>query len=600
MTRDDITLSRRKILAGIGATGIASVGAGVGTSAYFSDRESFGGNTLAAGELDLKVDWEEHYAYPQTYGFPDPTEVLDHDILYESPEGDDGYVGFPDPENPHVWIHEDDIPAYMAATSIEAFPDPDDDGQQGSAENDFEYVPCDDGADLPIHLDPRAEGALRTDNADTWDEEAETYRPLVSLDDVKPGDFGELTLSFHLCNNPGYVWLQASNVSESENGMTEPEMAVDDDDSPDLAENIQTVWWYDALGDNVVQTNCEETLYLIENVGSGTAGDGQTPDPDDRPYIFEVELSDGVATLTDVTAVEVDGISAGHIAAASNGDTIYIVDRDSGTLGAYDIEDDSFTSLGTIANHPGGVVLVSFSPGGTLYMASNDTDSLYVVEDLDSAPTATLVGDTGIDVQGADIAFTADGTLYLYSNGEGSGTLYTLSTLDGTATEVGETGMQLTGLAVRDAGTGDLVGSATDPDDEVIVIDKTDGSIVDEFTMERDGEPYDYDFGDMTVGQICGEVFHRGTLKEDLAALESSPVPLDGNLATSFDEFSGSPDSPDRECFQPGLTYYIGFAWWLPRDVGNEAQTDSVSFDLGFYTEQCRHNDGSGSMGIPE
>jgi hypothetical protein len=33
----------------------------------------------------------------------------------------------------------------------------------------------------------------------------------------------------------------------------------------------------------------------------------------------------------------------------------------------------------------------------------------------------------------------------------------------------------------------------------------------------------------------------------------------------------------------------------VPTDVGNEIQTDSASFDLGFYTEQCRHNSGSGT-----
>jgi hypothetical protein len=41
------------------------------------------------------------------------------------------------------------------------------------------------------------------------------------------------------------------------------------------------------------------------------------------------------------------------------------------------------------------------------------------------------------------------------------------------------------------------------------------------------------------------------------------------------------------------VTHYIGFGWWLPEEDGNEVQGDSVSFDLGFYTEQCRNNDGS-------
>ncbi len=48
-------LSRRKMLAGLGAVGLASAGAGLGTSAYFSDREEFENNSLAAGTLDMSV-----------------------------------------------------------------------------------------------------------------------------------------------------------------------------------------------------------------------------------------------------------------------------------------------------------------------------------------------------------------------------------------------------------------------------------------------------------------------------------------------------------------------------------------------------------------
>ena len=58
MTDDNrFELSRRAALAGIGGIGVASAGAGLGTSAYFSDEESFENNTLQAGELDLFVDY---------------------------------------------------------------------------------------------------------------------------------------------------------------------------------------------------------------------------------------------------------------------------------------------------------------------------------------------------------------------------------------------------------------------------------------------------------------------------------------------------------------------------------------------------------------
>ena len=57
MTDDtNIGLSRRRVLGGIGAIGVASAGAGLGTTAYFSDEERFENNTLTAGTLALLVE----------------------------------------------------------------------------------------------------------------------------------------------------------------------------------------------------------------------------------------------------------------------------------------------------------------------------------------------------------------------------------------------------------------------------------------------------------------------------------------------------------------------------------------------------------------
>ena len=61
-TPTDIGLSRRTVLAGLGAVGVASAGAGLGTTAYFSDDESFDGNSITAGELDLKLDYRATYS----------------------------------------------------------------------------------------------------------------------------------------------------------------------------------------------------------------------------------------------------------------------------------------------------------------------------------------------------------------------------------------------------------------------------------------------------------------------------------------------------------------------------------------------------------
>jgi predicted ribosomally synthesized peptide with SipW-like signal peptide len=67
MTDNDITdLSRRKLLGSISAVGATTVGAGLGTSAYFNDEEEFTNNSFTAGELDLKVDYRNLYWGPAT------------------------------------------------------------------------------------------------------------------------------------------------------------------------------------------------------------------------------------------------------------------------------------------------------------------------------------------------------------------------------------------------------------------------------------------------------------------------------------------------------------------------------------------------------
>ncbi|SHH61571.1 SipW-dependent-type signal peptide-containing protein [Halobaculum gomorrense] len=57
MTDRNIEFTRRKALLGLGTIGVAGAGAGVGTSALFSDEESFDDNSITAGTLDLVLDY---------------------------------------------------------------------------------------------------------------------------------------------------------------------------------------------------------------------------------------------------------------------------------------------------------------------------------------------------------------------------------------------------------------------------------------------------------------------------------------------------------------------------------------------------------------
>ena len=206
-------LSRRKVLAGIGAVGLASAGAGLGTSAYFSDRETFQNNSLVAGELDLLVDWQQHYRMNGETTFvnahPDHDGDGEQSIAADNDAGQIRYSDFPDDED------EDSNGANIPVLDCETIPP--------LPEADF-------------GVDP------------TTGEEMET---LVQLADVKPGDSGEITFSLHLCDNPGYIWMQAAGVNQSEGVNTDPELAVDTNEVPDLANAIEARLWYDEDCDNV-------------------------------------------------------------------------------------------------------------------------------------------------------------------------------------------------------------------------------------------------------------------------------------------------------------------------------------------------------------
>src|SRR6056297_1506134 len=103
MSDENFQLSRRQALTALGTVGVASAGAGLGTSAYFSDEETFKGNSLTAGSLDLKVAWEEHYS---DWSDDEMVMVDDGDdgqmegIRMDKPSDMGSWVAMPDPQNP--------------------------------------------------------------------------------------------------------------------------------------------------------------------------------------------------------------------------------------------------------------------------------------------------------------------------------------------------------------------------------------------------------------------------------------------------------------------------------------------------------------------
>jgi predicted ribosomally synthesized peptide with SipW-like signal peptide len=234
MTDERFDLSRRKALAALGTIGVASAGAGLGTSAYFSDTETFENNQLVAGELDLKVTASHHYVdwLPDTEGGPDDG----------SQETDDAGMATGDPD---ITLDDGDIegaqPIELDINDVSGF-------ANGSLVNNINGgVPADGFDSTLCDVRPDADG--------------DVGKPVISLQDVKPGDFGFVRFVFASCDNPAFVWLTADITDSSENGYTEPELDDPDEDGPNSDETVE-------LKDNVVVSILEGDI--AQALGNGS------------------------------------------------------------------------------------------------------------------------------------------------------------------------------------------------------------------------------------------------------------------------------------------------------------------------------------------
>ncbi|MFO8115674.1 MAG: SipW-dependent-type signal peptide-containing protein [Halorubrum sp.] len=437
-TSSTIRLSRRKMLAGLGAVGVASAGAGLGTTAYFSDAESFEDNTITAGELDLSVTWQQLY-----YGGPQSSRSQDYGTA----------------ERPFV----------------NAYPDHDGDGLQ-SFDRDGDV---DQYVDLDGSTDPEEAAKAGTNLEFACDEIAAFDDPsfapnenaLIELDDVKPGDCGEVTFGITLCDNPGYIWLRGLLQSETSGDHPDGEEGV-----PQLADEIVARAWYDD-GDNVFDEGEPQIV-------SGTLRE-----------VLDA-LRDGTLLTSDPTPVEPP-------------ETV-IPDGDAPDGDAPVDEGAACTPL---PKEDDGAVIDGLAAGDTFeYALADGTEVVITLTDVtykDDEPTGFAWSSTAPICQ-----VTLKGGPDGIAPGEGLPTLYECETSGSVAT-----------------------------------------------TLAPGGSPYGISNFRFYVCDVGAD--HDGELP---------PVENGG------------------ACFRPSDTSFIGFEWCLPTDVGNEVQGDSVSFDLSFYTEQCRHN----------
>jgi len=88
-----------------------------------------------------------------------------------------------------------------------------------------------------------------------------TADKFFNFTDVKPGDYGENTVSLHVENNEAYACLNVSPLVNNDNTCTEPEKIAEggqtcgtDPGAGELAQNLQFFAWNDLNGNNIWET----------------------------------------------------------------------------------------------------------------------------------------------------------------------------------------------------------------------------------------------------------------------------------------------------------------------------------------------------------
>ena len=571
-------ISRREVLAGLGTIGIASAGAGLGTTAFFSDSEDFTNNSLVAGELDLKVDWTEHYSDWSE------DEAEGEDLTVSMEPGDDVPFGFPSaaaPEDQSVFV--DDPAQFLANTAIEAFPDIDPDtdsenidegdydGQKIQLQNDSDICDLDADLDEVLSSPYRTGGAVEDGVTIGGPPNAQTTAPgdpLVNIEDVKPGDFGEVTFSFHLCGNPGYIWLDGELVDADEN-RPNPEPERNDEDEIDPTE----------------YANDEDPMdrSLFDNEGD-EQDDPDSTDPNET--IQEpVELLDEMKM-----AVWYDTGPDGVYGA--NFDTKEDTEGDN-----YRQPEENFIAAAGSARNvlralEENMIRLSPTPGmgGSSEGSGGGGSTSFLSGTVNNA-----IKDSGGNIpnNGDFEAFKANANV-----------------------DCGQLAAQLPEEEFSDDYYSEPPEWAEEKIKKIEGVDLDTGPVtggVCEFTIDAIGTNNDGEQSAVTLSSPgpIGAVIVKGGQGGANFYFWGEPVSLDGvefttpqgqeisNLKVCCPVLNGGGGTQqgNGECFPNSTTAYVALEWWLPVDHANEIQGDSIAFDVGFYTEQCRHNAGPGGQG---
>jgi len=98
---------------------------------------------------------------------------------------------------------------------------------------------------------------------------------IFNWSDIKPGDFGEATISMHVYDNDAWFWLRFTNIYEDGGILAEPECEeFGEDDFGELAGNMSVRLWkdegvHDGFGNDPIEYTPGREDYCPPNGGEG-------------------------------------------------------------------------------------------------------------------------------------------------------------------------------------------------------------------------------------------------------------------------------------------------------------------------------------------
>ncbi|MEK7576509.1 MAG: TasA family protein [Patescibacteria group bacterium] len=146
-----------------------------------------------------------------------------------------------------------------------------------STGNTFTAGAIDLKIDNESYVTSTSTGQLALNPRTSWSLRDLTIEKFFDFTDVKPGDVGEDTISFHVDNNDSWLCAAVKLTSNDENSNLQPEIKDGDTTigagNGELANQINFIWWADD-GDNVLETN--ELVLPGGPIGALNVGDEAT------------------------------------------------------------------------------------------------------------------------------------------------------------------------------------------------------------------------------------------------------------------------------------------------------------------------------------